>query len=191
MYLVKMECARDVQPVMFLLFITFLLILQLFLKEWFLLPFSKLITFWLNLVLQMYLVKMERAEMFDQFCSWSESSLAKLADQQLLRSVHLPLVLRQLKNIDAKSFSNYYEGGTWGCEKMWEGGPLFSCFMAFLWSNFWNSFEGVHEVPPLLPPCVHLWRKIIELSNWSIQHNGSRLMWSLWYTLKLITKTEW
>jgi len=30
------------------------------------------------------------------------------------------------------------------------GGPLLSCFIAFLCYNFSNYFEGVHEVPP--PP---------------------------------------
>jgi hypothetical protein len=29
-------------------------------------------------------------------------------------------------------FSNSFEGGTWGCEKIWEGGPLFLGFIAFL-----------------------------------------------------------
>ena len=43
---------------------------------------------------------------------------------------------------------------------LWEhlgGGPLFSCFIAFVGYNFSKSFEGVHEVPPSPPPCVHLW----------------------------------
>jgi hypothetical protein len=30
-------------------------------------------------------------------------------------------------------------------------GPLFSCFIAFLFYNFSKSFEGVHEVPPSSP----------------------------------------
>jgi hypothetical protein len=46
---------------------------------------------------------------------------------------------------------------------LWEnmgGGPLFSCFIAFLCYDFSKSFEGVHEVPPSSPPpCVHLWMK--------------------------------
>jgi hypothetical protein len=49
-------------------------------------------------------------------------------------------------------------GGTWGCEKIWEG-VLYFCGLlhfydpiAFLWSNCSKSFEGVHEVAPSSPP---------------------------------------
>jgi hypothetical protein len=34
------------------------------------------------------------------------------------------------------------------------GGPLFSCFIAFLCYNFSKPFEGVHEVPPPPPECI-------------------------------------
>ena len=54
--------------------------------------------------------------------------------------------------IDTQSFSNSFEG----CEKIW-GGPLFPCIIAFLWSNFLKSYEGVHVVPPFppLPVCIY------------------------------------
>ena len=42
------------------------------------------------------------------------------------------------------------------------GGPLFSCFIAFLCYNFSKSFEGVHEVPPLLPLCASMFRAVFS-----------------------------
>ncbi len=42
-----------------------------------------------------------------------------------------------------------------GYMELWRnlgGGPLFSCFIAFLCYNFSKSFEGVHEVPPSPSP---------------------------------------
>ena len=41
------------------------------------------------------------------------------------------------------------------CENL-GGGPLFSCFIAFLFYNFSKSFEGVHEVPPPPPLCASM-----------------------------------
>ena len=49
---------------------------------------------------------------------------------------------------------------------LWEnlgGGPLFPCFIAFLWYNFSKSFKGVHEVPPPPSPCVDHWLKFDSL----------------------------
>ena len=40
----------------------------------------------------------------------------------------------------------FFWGGYLGFWENLGGGPLFSCFIAFLWSNFSKSFEGVHEV---------------------------------------------
>ena len=65
-------------------------------------------------------------------------------------------------------FQIFLKGVLWVVIKL-RRGPLFSCFIAFLWSNFSKYFEGVHEVPPPPPPvCIYdysppsiLW--IIEL----------------------------
>jgi len=50
----------------------------------------------------------------------------------------------------------FFWGGYW---ELWEnlGGPLFPCFIAFLWTNISKSFEAVHEVsqpPGPLSPTV-------------------------------------
>ena len=72
-----------------------------------------------------------------------------------------------------QSVSNSFEGGTWGCEKIWGGGPLFSCLIAFLWSNFSKSFEGVHEEHPLFKT-----KNCIQMKNKNIaDYISSKLNW--------------
>ncbi len=52
---------------------------------------------------------------------------------------------------------------------LWENlgwGTLFSCFIAFLWSNFSKSSEGVHEVsPPPLPLCAPMEKRQMILER--------------------------
>ena len=45
----------------------------------------------------------------------------------------------------------FFWGGTWGCEKIWEGVLYFRVLLQFLCYNFSKSLEGVHEVPPSFP----------------------------------------
>ncbi len=55
--------------------------------------------------------------------------------------------------IHAQSFSNFFEGRTRGCEKIrGEGGPLLTCFIAFLWPNFKSLLKGYMRSAPLRPP---------------------------------------
>ncbi len=65
------------------------------------------------------------------------------------------------ENIDAQSFSNYFEGGTWGCEKNWWGVLYFGVLWHFYDPTFGTLLRGYMRcLPPLLPPCVHLWLKM-------------------------------
>jgi hypothetical protein len=54
--------------------------------------------------------------------------------------------------IDAQPFSNSFKGGTWGCEKIWEGGVLYFRVLLQFCNPFLKSFEGVHKVAPPPPP---------------------------------------
>jgi hypothetical protein len=52
----------------------------------------------------------------------------------------------------------FFRGGYLGLWDNLGGGPLFLCFMAFLWSNFRSLLRGYKRCPLLtpLPLCVHL-----------------------------------
>ncbi len=49
----------------------------------------------------------------------------------------------------------FFSGGICGCEKI-KGGPLFSCFIAFLWPNFSKSFQVFEGFEVRLPPPLSL-----------------------------------
>ena len=67
---------------------------------------------------------------------------------------------------------------------LWENlgwGTLFSCFIAFLWSNFSKSSEGVHEVSPPLPLCAPMEKRqmIIERMVFLIFRRNLNYVFSL------------
>ncbi len=56
--------------------------------------------------------------------------------------------------IDAQSFSNSFEGGTWGCEKIWEGGVLYFSLLLYFYDPIFQSLlRGYMRCPPL---CVSM-----------------------------------
>ncbi len=61
--------------------------------------------------------------------------------------------LSQCNHCTSEISSNSFEG-VLGIVRKYKGGPLFSCFSAFLWPNFKKSFRGFMRCP--LPPCTHL-----------------------------------
>jgi len=78
-----------------------------------------------------------------------------------------------------------FEGGTWGCEKIWMV-PYF-CVLLHFWLEFLKSFfggggggEGTFRAPFLLPPsCVYLspvWLRLLRVivMNW-----GSKFIWEI------------
>jgi hypothetical protein len=71
------------------------------------------------------------------------------------------------------------------------GGPLFLCFIAFLWINFLKSFEGVRDVPPPPPPdpSPSLCASIVALLYGIIQLMGSSLI--RFTSHKLHFDTKW
>ena len=54
---------------------------------------------------------------------------------------------------DAQSFSNPFEGGTWGCEKIWEGVLYFCSLLHFYDPIFLSLLKGYLRCPfPLSSP---------------------------------------
>jgi hypothetical protein len=49
-------------------------------------------------------------------------------------------------------------------------GPLFSCFIAFLFYNFSKSFEGVHELPPSSPHplCASMVQRLFSWAGFEV-----------------------
>jgi len=66
-----------------------------------------------------------------------------------------------VQNIDAQSFSNSFEGGTWGWEKIWKGVLYFRVLLHFYDPIFQSLLRGYMRCPPRPPlhPCVLLWYK--------------------------------
>ncbi len=58
--------------------------------------------------------------------------------------------------IDAQSFSNSFEKGTWGCEKIWEGVLYFHDLLHFYDPIFLSLLKGYMRCPLLPPPvCIY------------------------------------
>ena len=56
----------------------------------------------------------------------------------------------------------FFWGGTWGCEKIWEGVLYFGVALHLydpIFEVFWGGTREVLPLPLSPPPCVHLWLK--------------------------------
>ncbi len=70
-----------------------------------------------------------------------------------------------VKNIDAQSFSNSFEGVHGVVRKSGRGSSIFVFYCIFMlqfFKVFWGGTWGAPLLPPLPPTCVHLWLK----NNW-------------------------